>query len=65
MTQLIARPDDLWTPQYRSAIDASRGALVGLLADIDATLTGKQRAHARRELLALASEIQGLARGSG
>jgi hypothetical protein len=65
MTQLIARPDDLWTPQYRSAINASRGALVGLLADIDATLTGKQRAHARRELLALASEIQGLARGSG
>lgn len=63
MTQLIARPDDLWTPQYRSDIDASRAALVSLLADIDATLTGKQRGHARRELLALADEIQGLARG--
>jgi hypothetical protein len=63
MTQLIARPDDLWTPEYRAAVDGSRAALVGLLADVDATLTGKQRDRARRELLALASEIQVLARG--
>jgi IS1 family transposase len=63
MTQLIARPDDLWTPQYRVAVDGSRAALVGLLGDLDVTLTGKQRGRASRELLALADEIQGLARG--
>jgi hypothetical protein len=65
MTQIIARPDDLWTPEYRAAIEASRGALVGLLADLDATLTDAQRDRARNELLALASEIQGLARVRG
>jgi len=65
MTQLIARPDDLWTPQYRIAIDASRAALIDLLSDLDATLTPKQRSAARRELASLADEIQGLARVRG
>jgi hypothetical protein len=65
MTQLIARPDDLWTPQYRMAVDASRAALIDLLADLDATLTAKQRGAARRELASLADEVQGLARVSG
>jgi hypothetical protein len=65
MTQLIARPDDLWTPQYRVAIDASRAALIDLLADLDATLTATQRGAARRELAALADEVQGLARVRG
>ena len=65
MTQLIARPDDLWTPQYRMAIDASRAALIDLLVDLDATLTAKQRSAARRELASLADEVQGLARARG
>ena len=65
MTRIIARPDDLWTPEYRAAVDASRRALVALLADLDATLTDGQRERARNELLALASEIQGLARVRG
>lgn len=65
MTQIIARPDDLWTPEYRAAVEASRVALVGLLADLDATLTDAQRDRARTELIALAGEIQGLARGRG
>jgi hypothetical protein len=65
MTQLIARPDDLWTPQYRMALDASRAALIELLADLDATLTVKQRGAAQRELASLADEVQGLARVRG
>jgi hypothetical protein len=65
MTQLIARPDDLWTPQYRMAVDASRAALIDLLVDLDATLTAKQRSAARRELASLADEVQGLARVRG
>jgi Family of unknown function (DUF6279) len=65
MTQLIARPDDLWTPQYRMAIEGSRAALIDLLVDLDATLTAKQRGAARRELASLADEVQGLARVRG
>ena len=65
MTQLIARPDDLWTPQYRMAIDGSRAALIDLLVDLDATLTAKQRGAGRRELASLADEVQGLARVRG
>lgn len=65
MTQLIARPDELWTPEYRAAVDGRRAALVGLLADLDAALTDKQRRAAQRELLTLAGEIQDLASGRG
>jgi hypothetical protein len=58
---LVARPDDLWTPQYRAAIEQRRESLARLMAAIDATLTPQQRAAARRQLLALAEEVQGLA----
>ena len=61
MFVLIARPDDLWTPQYRSAVEQRRESLARLMATIDATLTPQQRAAARRQLLALADEVQGLA----
>ena len=61
MFVLIARPDDLWTPQYRSAIGQRRESLARLMATIDASLTPQQRAAARRQLLALADEVQGLA----
>jgi hypothetical protein len=65
MTQLIARPDDLWTPRYRAAVEESRAALVTLLAELDATLTDGQRQRAQRELLALAREVEGLSRARG
>jgi hypothetical protein len=55
----------LWTPQYRVAIDGSRAAFVGMLGSLDATLDEKQRGRAKRELLALADEIQGLTGGRG
>jgi hypothetical protein len=58
---LVARPDDLWTPQYRAAVEQRREALAVLMADIDAKLTPQQRAAARRQFLALADEVQGLA----
>lgn len=65
MFVLIARPDDLWTPQYRSAVEQRRESLARLMATIDATLTPQQRAAARRQLLALADEVQGLAGRGG
>jgi hypothetical protein len=61
MFVLIARPDDLWTPQYRAAVQQRRESLARLMATIDATLTPQQRAAARRQFLALAEEVQGLA----
>ena len=65
MFVLIARPDDLWTPQYRAAVERRREALAVLMADIDAQLTPQQRAAARRQFLALADEVQGLAARRG
>jgi hypothetical protein len=61
MFVLIARPDDLWTPQYRAAVERRRESLTELMAAIAGTLTPQQRAAARRQLLALAEEVQGLA----
>jgi len=61
MFVLIARPDELWTPQYRAAVEQRRESLARLVATIDATLTPQQRATAHRQFLALAEEVQGLA----
>ena len=61
MFVLIARPDDLWTPQYRASVEQRRESLARLMATIDASLAPQQRAAARRQLLALADEVQGLA----
>jgi len=62
MLQLISRPDDLWTPQYRSAVDANRDSFIALVVELDATLTPAQRAASRRELLELASAVEKLLR---
>jgi hypothetical protein len=65
MFVLVARPDDLWTPRYRAAVERRRATLADLMARLDATLTPEQRAAARRQLLALADEVQDLARRRG
>ena len=65
MFVLIARPDELWTPAYRAALERRRESLVDLVVELDATLTPQQRAAARRELLALADEVQALRRRRG
>lgn len=65
MFVLIARPDELWTPQYRAAVEQRRVSLAALMATIDASLTPRQRAAARRQLLALADEVQRLAARRG
>ncbi|RPI12436.1 MAG: hypothetical protein EHM60_11920 [Lysobacterales bacterium] len=65
MQVLVARPDELWTPEYRAAVARRRDGLVDLMAGLDATLTPAQRAAAQRELLALADEVQDLARRRG
>jgi rubrerythrin len=63
MLRIIAWPDDFWTPGYRASVDQGLARFVDLIVRIDATLTPTQRAAAREELLALADEVDGLARG--
>ena len=65
MFVLIARPDELWTPAYRAALERRRESLIDLVVELDATLTPQQRAAAQRELLALADEVQALRRRRG
>jgi hypothetical protein len=65
MQVLVARPDELWTPAYRTAVERRRDELVDLMARLDASLTPAQRAAAQRQLLALADEVQELARRRG
>jgi hypothetical protein len=65
MQVLVARPDELWTPRYRAAVELRRESLVDFVAALDATLTPRQRAAARQQLLALADEVQGLSRRRG
>jgi hypothetical protein len=61
MTRLIARPDELWTPQYRAALARNRAAFIDLLVALDGTLTAGQRRAVSRELVALADEVRELA----
>ncbi len=61
MTTLVVRPDELWTPRYRAAIERRRTEAIGLLAALDATLTPDQRASVRRRLTSLADELARLA----
>jgi hypothetical protein len=61
MKILVARPDQLWTPQYRAAIERRRTDTMELLAALDATLTADQRTRARRRLASLADELARLA----
>ena len=60
MFVLIARPDDLWTPVYRAALERRRESLVDLVVALEATLTPQQRAAASRQLLVLADEVEGI-----
>jgi len=61
MTILVARPDELWTPEYRAAVERRRAEAIELLAALDATLTPRQRDSARRRLTSLADELARLA----
>ena len=65
MFQLIARPDELWTPAYRSAVEHGREGFADMLIELDATLTPGQRTAAERWLLALADEVEGLSGRGG
>jgi hypothetical protein len=65
MFQLIARPDDLWTPAYRRAIDEGREDFIELLVSLDSSLSDTQRASVQVQLLAIAREVRSLARQPG
>lgn len=62
MRQLIAWPDAYWPDSYRRRFDEGRERFLALLLQLDRTLTAEQRAATRRELLALAGEVEKLIR---
>lgn len=61
MNVLIAQPDQLWTDEYRKALQRSREDFLDLLLRLDATLTVAQRTTARERLLDLADDVRSLA----
>jgi hypothetical protein len=60
MHRLIATPDELWTEDYRHRLAEGRERFLSLLLELDRTLSPAQRASTRRELLALAGEVEKL-----
>lgn len=62
MVKLIARPDEFWTPAYRTGVEQTLALFVEFVVRIDATLSPRQRSSARDEFLALADEVEELAR---
>jgi hypothetical protein len=65
MRVLIAEPDRLWTPEYRTAIATSRSDFLDLAVRLDASLTPQQRALTQERLLTLAKEVRDLAQQRG
>jgi hypothetical protein len=62
MLRIIARPDDFWTPAYRTGVEQTLAQFVEFVVRIDATLSPQQRSSARDEFLALADQVEELAR---
>lgn len=62
MHELIAYPDAYWPENYRRRFDEGRERFLALLLQLDRTLTAEQRTAMRRELLALAGEVEKLIR---
>jgi len=57
---LLTRPEDRWQNAYRAAFDRNRVAIVGLLAELDASLTAKQRARMVSRLAGFADDFRKL-----
>ncbi|MFO1426631.1 MAG: DUF6279 family lipoprotein [Steroidobacteraceae bacterium] len=65
VTALLARPEDQWDPQYRAGFERTRDLVVGLLAELDATLAPRQRARLVAKLRGYARDFSELAAAGG
>lgn len=56
----LSRPEEGWDPEYRRQFDANRDTAIGLLAELDRTLTAKQREKRARKLRELARDLRAI-----
>lgn len=61
LRRLMTSPEERWDPAYRTAFESNRDAIVGLLAELDATLTQGQRARLAEKLTGYARDFRELA----
>jgi hypothetical protein len=59
--ELMLHPERTWTDGYRRGEQANRERFMNLLAELDTTMTAKQRERASRKLAGLASDLDELA----
>ena len=62
LCRLFVEPEYLWTPAYRLAVQRNEAATVAMLADLQATLTEKQRQHLNAALEKLQTDFISLSR---
>jgi hypothetical protein len=60
LERLFVRPETAWTADYRAAVDRNRATYEAMLADLDASLTPRQRAHLRDRLGEWATDLRSL-----
>ena len=63
--ELMLRPERTWTDEYRSGSERNRERFMDLLAELDTTMSAKQRERAARKLTSLASDLDALAAEAG
>jgi hypothetical protein len=61
LRRLMTSPEERWDPAYRAAFEANRDAIVTLLAELDATLTQRQRSRLAEKLTGYARDFRELA----
>ncbi|MEZ5459766.1 MAG: DUF6279 family lipoprotein [Steroidobacteraceae bacterium] len=60
LRRLMTSPEERWDPAYRSQFEANRDAIVTLLAELDASLTQRQRARLSGKLTGYARDFRAL-----
>ena len=65
LRRLMTSPEERWDPGYRSQFEANRDAIVTLLAELDASLTQRQRARLSEKLTGYARDFRSLAAARG
>ena len=65
VARLLSNPEERWDPQYRVVFESNRDAVIDLLAELDASLTPRQRAKLSEKLTTYARDFRSLAAQPG
>lgn len=60
---LLVSGESTWPPAYRKSFEEDRSRVIRLMAQIDASLTPRQRAHLRQRLGRWAADLEAIAAG--